>query len=585
MAPPPLPTRSNLPQRLGDFANLAEALEYAAGGETGLSFHDGRGEVTCALAYRQLREEALDLAGRLLHAGLQRGERVAIVAETHPEVVAAFLACQHAGLVPALLPVPAAFGGREGYIDHIRRLALAARASALFVPESLKPWLAPVAQEMGLKAFGRPSSLPPAPAGLPAPQPLGQGDIAYLQFSSGSTRFPLGVAVTGRALMENLRAILRHGLCVTPDDRAVSWLPLYHDMGLVGFLLAPMAGQVALDLLSPQEFARRPQLWLRLLSANRGTLSYSPSFGYELCVRRGRPDPAKGPPLDLSSWRAAGIGGDMIRPHVLARFAETFLPDGFRPGAFVPSYGMAEATLAISFAPPGAGVAVDTVDLDRLESEGVAAPPAAGGGRVRGFALCGPPLPGTEVEIRDPDGAALPERRVGRILVRGPGLMSGYDGRPEESAAALSPDGWLETGDLGYRLGGQIVITGRAKDLIIVNGRNLWPQDLEWSVEQAVAGLRSGDAAAFAVEEEGTERVVVLIEARGAPDEAGRERLAAEAAGTLRARHGVEALIVLVPPGSLPHTSSGKLSRALARSRYLKGAFARPAAELAAVTR
>lgn len=586
---PLLPTLNSCPQRLGDFATLPEALDYAAEGVTGFNFHDGRGVVTQVLPYRLLRRDALALARRLLQAGLRRGDRVAIVAETHPDVVTAFFGCQYAGLVPALVPLPAAFGGRAIYVEHIRRLALAARASALFVPDAMRDWLAPFAREAGLKAFGSVAALPDGPDDGLVPMPTQADETAYLQFSSGSTRFPVGIAVTERALMANIGAILRHGLRVVPEDRAVSWLPLYHDMGLVGFLLAPLASQVTVDFLSSQEFARRPHVWLRLLSANRGTLSYSPSFGYELCARRARLGMAKGPPLDLSAWRVAGIGGDMIRSHVLDRFAETFAADGFRAEAFVPSYGMAEATLAISFAPLGTGVATDTVDLDQLERKDIAQPPTSESRRTRAFALCGLPVPGTEVEIRHAagfprPGRPLPERVVGRILVRGPGLMRDYEQQPEESAAALSPDGWLDTGDLGYYLDGQLVVTGRAKDLIIVNGRNVWPQDLEWSVEQAVASVRTGDAAAFAVEEDGVEQVVMLIEARGAPDSDGRAKLVAAAAGTLRARHGLEARIVLAPPGSLPHTSSGKLSRMAARARYLAGAFTMPASLLEPVS-
>ncbi|CAA9234138.1 MAG: AMP-binding enzyme, associated with serine palmitoyltransferase [uncultured Acetobacteraceae bacterium] len=574
MLPPgPTPTEGGLPRRFGDFGTLADALDYAAGGATGLNFYNGKGELAVALPYRELRLRALSLARRLLRAGLVRGDRVAVVAETHPDVVAAFCACQYAGLVPALLPLPPAFGGKDAYVEHLGRLVGAAQASALFVPEPLVDWLAAFARDAGLKAFGTVAGLPEAPEDGAPPAPSRPEDVAYLQFSSGSTRFPTGVAVRQRALMSNVEGIMRHGIGLRPDDRAVSWLPLYHDMGLVGFLLASLAGQVSVDLLPPQDFARRPQVWLRLLSSNRGTLTYSPSFGYELCVRRGRA--AAGPePLDLSAWRVAGIGGDMIRPAVLSRFAEVFAPDGFRADAFVPSYGMAEATLAVSFAPLGAGLRTDTVDLDRLEREGVAATPDADSRRVRSFVLCGPPLPGTELEIGDAAGAPLPERRVGRILVRGPGLMRGYDGRPAETAAVLSPDGWLDTGDLGYRLGSEVVVTGRAKDLIIVNGRNVWPQDLEWSVEQSVAPLRSGDVAAFSVEDDDAEAVVLLVETRGAPDPRAREALAAAVAGTLRARHGLEGRVVLVPTGSLPHTSSGKLSRVLARARYLQGDFA-----------
>lgn len=606
--PTATPTASGLAQRLGDFAVLPDALDHAARGATGLNFYAARGSLDAVLPYAELREAALRLARRLLGAGLARGDRVGLVAATDPDFARAFMACQYAGLIPAPLPLPAAFGGRDAYVAHVGRLAREARAAAVLAPAAIAAWLAPLAGPLGLRLCGTAADLDAAPEHGGPLRPAGPDGVAYLQFSSGSTRFPRGVAVRQRALMNNLAAILQHGLRVQPDDRAVSWLPLYHDMGLVGFLLAPLAGQVSLDLIATADFARRPLLWLQLLSDNRGTLSYGPGFGYDLCVRRAR-SPAGGAlggvvprvvprvvpggvapggasggapaALDLRAWRAAGVGGDMIRPGVLRAFADAFAPAGFRASSFVPSYGMAEATLAISFAPLGAGARTDAVDLDRLERDGQAAAPGPSA-RAREFVLCGPPLPGQEVEVRGDDGAPLPERRVGRILVRGPNLMDGYDGRPDETAAALSPDKWLDTGDLGYLLDGQIVVTGRAKDLIIVNGRNIWPQDLEWSVERAVPAVRTGDVAAFSVDEDG-EAVVVLVEARGAPDPAARERLAAEVAGAVRAGHGVEARVVPVPPGGLPHTSSGKLSRALARRHYLEGRFgAHPARSAAA---
>ena len=563
----PTPTLSGIVQRPGDFATLPDALDYAAGGRSGLNFYSVAGLVSEALPYRTLRRDALALAFRLLGRGLRRGERVAMVAETHPDFVRAFFACQYAGLTPVPLPLPLAFAGRDTYVAHVRRMAQASRATALLAPASLVDWLSPLAAELDLRLCGTVATLAeeaPGQAGLPR---IGPEDTAYLQFSSGSTRFPLGVAVTQKALMANASAILGHGLRIGPDDRAVSWLPLSHDMGLVGFLLSPLAGQVSVDLLATQDFARRPQLWLALLSAGRGTISYSPSFGYDLCTRRAKSITSVA--LDLSSWRIAGIGGDMIRPAALERFSETFAMCGFNARAFLPSYGMAEATLAISFAPLDRGIETDCIDLDRLETAAVAEPVPADAARSRSVVVCGRALPGNEIAIRDGQGAALPERRVGRIFARGASVMQGYDGRLDETRAVLAADGWLDTGDLGYRLGDSLVVTGRAKDLIIINGRNIWPQDLEWTVEQFVPLVRTGDVAAFSVDENGREVLVLAVEARGIADGTAAETLRDAVGGTIRAQHGLDGRVVLVAPGSLPYTSSGKLSRSTARQRYL----------------
>jgi fatty-acyl-CoA synthase len=369
--------------------------------------------------------------------------------------------------------------------------------------------------------------------------------------------------------MANARSVGRDGLNIVEGDRGTSWLPFYHDMGLVGFLLTPMACQMSIDVIPTRDFARRPLLWLDLISRNRATISYSPSFGYELCARRAATASREG--LDLSSWRSAGIGGDMIRPNVLTRFAERFAPHGFEARAFVPSYGMAEATLALSFAPPGQGAIADIVDGLVLENEQRATAPRSAEARTRSFVLCGPVLPGHHIEVRDKQGSALPDRKIGHIFVRGPSLMKAYFDAPEETARVLT-NGWLDTGDLGYLLDGQIVITGRAKDLIIVKGRNLWPQDLEWAAEAEVAALRSGDVAVFSVEGDADEEVVALIQCR-TPDPAGRDALAGQIANIFRGRYGLESRIVLVPPHSLPQTSSGKLSRSRARAMYLADAF------------
>lgn len=563
----PTPSLSGLPLRPGDFATLPEALDYAAEGLTGLNFYSGRGELAAALSYRNLRADARDLARRLLSLGLLRGQSIALIAETSPDFVRLFFACQYAGLVPVPMPLPFAFGGRETYVSHVERLVQESRSAALFAPESLVSWLAPMAEAAGLRICGTVADLAGQPAwngALPAITPQ---DTAYLQFSSGSTRFPKGVIIRQSALMANAVGILNQGMEIREHDRAVSWLPLYHDMGLVGFLLSPLVGQVTVDFIATQDFARRPRLWLALISQNRGTVSYSPSFGFDLCTRRERSIEKES--LDLSSWRIAGIGGDMIRPGVLTKFAESFAVCGFDARAFLPSYGMAEATLAIAFAPTHQGFAEETVDLDLLENEGLARPAGAETERRRSFVLCGVPLAGHEIEVRGPDGTPLGAREVGRILARGPSIMQGYLNRPEETQESLSADGWLETGDLGYRIEETLVVTGRAKDLIIINGRNIWPQDLEWTVERNVPQIRTGDVAAFSVEENGQEVLVVAVEARGLADEAAEAALTSEIAGALRSHHGADARVVLLPPGSLPYTSSGKLSRARARQNYL----------------
>ena len=574
----PTPTAPNRPLRAADFATITEALDYAATCETGVNIYSPRGELAVAMPWRTLREEAMLLGGRLLASGLLPGDRVGLVAETDADFIRAFFACQYARLVPAPMPLPAPFGGRQGYIEHIRRMLLSADARAALGPDALADWMREAADGLNLEIAGAYTDLPaePAPGDLPGADPEG---LSYLQFSSGSTRFPLGVAVTHRALMANLFGINNHGMKVGAADRAVSWLPLYHDMGLIGFFLGPMAVQASLDLLPTAAFVRRPLLWLDLISRNQGTISYSPTFGYELCARRAESMNVEG--LDLSSWRAAGIGGDMIRPPVLQTFAERFAPAGFDPKAFVASYGMAEATLALSFAPLGRGLRAEPLDVDRLERDQIAVPRAKGAGRSRDFALCGPVLPGHELQVRGERGEPLGEGQVGRIFARGPSLMRAYFGQPEETERVLSADGWLDTGDLGYLSGGEIVITGRAKDLIIVNGRNVWPQDLEWTAEAEAAALRSGDVAVFSVAGEGEETVVALVQCRTSDPEA-REKLRADIAGCLRLRHGVETEVVLAPAHSLPRTSSGKLSRSRAKAMYQAGQFTSDAAAVTA---
>ncbi|HKR89700.1 MAG TPA: fatty acyl-AMP ligase [Phenylobacterium sp.] len=560
------PTAPHRALRHADFPTLTEALDYAATGETGINFHDLRGKLTLALPYVELRAQALDLARGLLAAGLAPGDRVGLVADTTPDFVRAFFACQYAGVAPVPMPLPAPLGGREAYVAQIARMLGAAAAEAVVVSEEFEAWLTQAAAAAGVPRVLKLNDLPAgAEAALPA---VGPDQTSYLQFSSGSTRAPTGVVVTHRALMANAVAFTRDGLQVTPADRAVSWLPLYHDMGLIGFLIGPVTSQMSLDLLPTAAFVRRPLLWLDLITRHGGSVTYSPTFGYDLCARRAD---AAGE-VDLSTWRIAGVGGDMVRPGPLETFADCFSAAGFRREAFVASYGMAEATLALTMAPLGKGLSADVVDVDRMEQDGVVVSAGEAVERRRSFVRCGPILPGHELQVRDETGAVLGEGQVGRIFVRGPSLMREYFRQPEATAAVLSADGWLDTGDLGYLADGEIAPTGRSKDLILLNGRNVWPQDLEWTAESGVDGLRSGDVAAISQGEETEERVVLLVQCRSSDQEV-RQRITDDVAALMRARHGLDAEVRLVGPRALPQTSSGKLSRSKARTLFESGAF------------
>ncbi|WP_223421268.1 fatty acyl-AMP ligase [Tateyamaria pelophila] len=567
----PTPTDRGIPFKAAGFRSFPEALDYAAQGDTGVNFFTGRGEINEVLPYRDLRLQSLQLAQQLIALGLEPGDRVAIIAESDGDFLRVFAACQYASLIPMPVPLPAAFRGRAGYVDQTRRMIAAARAKAAFGPAEMQSMLLEATADLGLKFTGTVAEVPALQDTVILPD-LRTDGLAYLQFSSGSTRAPMGVAVTHDAFIANTAAISLSGMTIQPEDRCTTWLPFYHDLGLVGCLLTPIVTQMSIDIIPTRDFAKRPMTWLSTISTHGGTLSFGPTFGYELCVRRAeRTKPPES--LDLSKWRAAGIGGDMVRPSVLESFSGTFAEYGFRASSFSPSYGMAEAVVAISFHEPGKGLVVDTVDLDRLEEDGHVVPATESTARVRSFVRCGKVLPGHELQVRDGDGNVLPDMRVGCFFLRGPSMMQGYDGLPEETAAVLAEDGWLNTGDLGYLSDGEIAITGRAKDLIIINGRNIWPQDLEWSVEREVSACRTGDVAAFSLQKDNEEVIVLLVQCR-ATDTAAREALRAEVENVVSGSHGVHSKVVLVPHNSLPHTSSGKLSRTKSRQQYLDGIIA-----------
>ena len=415
-----------LPFRTGGFRTLVEGLDYAARGETGMNFYNGRGELERVLSYRELRERAGELAPRLSGLGLARLERVAIVAETGPEFLLAFMACQLAGLVPVPLPLALSLGTHRTHVERLRGMLENSRARVAIASEAYHGQLVEAAVGTRVAWVGTHAELAALPGRGEGLQPLGPDDPCYIQYSSGSTSFPRGVLVTQQAITANARAIAEHGLALRPGDRCTSWLPLYHDMGLVGCCLTPVLTQISVDYLATASFATRPLSWLKLLSTTGGTISFAPTFGYELCARRVGANGLSG--LDLSRWRVAGIGGEMIRPKALAEFAEAFAAVGFDERAFVASYGLAEATLAVTFAPLGAGVRSDLVQLgEAFERERRAERARPRAVRSRAFAICGRPMPGYALEIRDEQGRPLQHGRAAQRMapLRGPDQRGG----------------------------------------------------------------------------------------------------------------------------------------------------------------
>lgn len=552
--------------RYADFPSLVEALDYAAQGNTGMNFYDRRNQLVAVLEYSDLKRRAMANARRLLSLNLQKGDRVALIAETSVGFVEAFFACQYAGLIAVPLAIPMGVGQRDSYMSKLQGLIASCKPAAIVSSEEWLPLINSVSTDtpdLRILSHADLNALPEKDVALTLPSPE---DIAYLQYTSGSTRFPRGVIITHRSVMANLQVISHDGIKLRPGDRCVSWLPFYHDMGLVGFLLTPVATQLSVDYMSTQDFAMRPMLWLKLISKNRGTVSVAPPFGYDLSLRRStEKDMAE---LDLSSWRVAGVGAEPISAEQLAQFGERFAAVGFNSNAFMPCYGLAENALAVSFSDENEGFKVNEVDRDILEYQGKAVVPTKDTRAVSSFVNCGKALPGHRIEVRSESGIPLPEREVGRIFISGPSLMSGYF-HDAASQTDIKKTGWMDTGDLGYLLDGYLYVTGRKKDLIIIRGRNIWPQDIEY-VAELEPEIHPGDAIAFVTpqDQEESGRIVLQIQCRVSSEER-RAQIVHSLTARIQSEFSVAVDIELLPPHSIPRTSSGKPARAEAKKRYL----------------
>lgn len=525
---------------------------------------EGEGEV---LSYRRLAQGARAIAAGLQERGLPQGTAVAIMLPTSAAYLCSFWGVLLAGGVPVPLYPPVRRAQLE---SHLRRqqaiLDNCGAFTLITLPEALPFARLLKARLPTLKSLVTAEELA-ASGATPRVPTIGPEDTAFLQYTSGSTGTPKGVVLSHANLLANIRA-LGKAVAVRPSDVIVSWLPLYHDMGLIGTCLAGLYFGTPVVLLSPLDFLSRPRRWLWALHRYGGTLSPAPNFAYEICLTKVGDEELTG--LDLSSWRGAFNGAEPVSAATLERFAARFAPHGLRPEALMPVYGLAECTVGLAFPPLGRPPLIERVSRETLARTGRAEPAADDPTALR-LVACGRPLDGHEIRIVDAAGRELPERTQGRVQFRGPSACGGYFRNPEETRRLRDGD-WYNTGDLGYLAGGDLFLTGRAKDLIIIGGRNLHPQELEEAVG-ALPGIRKGNVVVFGRPDPatGSERLVVVAETRETDAQA-RERLSREIQGLAVDLLGTPPdELLLVPPHSILKTSSGKIRRAACRELHEQG--------------
>src|SRR5215467_14175727 len=547
---------------------LPEALAGAARSKRGYRFLNARSAETYR-PYSDLYDAALRVAGSLAALGLGPGDLVAIIVGDPESFLTTLFGASMAGVVPASLYPPAMTGDLPSYLDATMRVLQACNAVAVVTSPALLPHIDALRALCPALSVVVPFDSLQGPAMTPGKTPS-PSEIAFVQFTSGSTATPKGVVITHRNLYANVTAFSSaYGVNASPEDVAVSWLPLYHDMGLVGMALGAIYVAADAVLMTPEAFVKRPIEWLRALSKYKGTISFAPNFAYDLAVRRVKDADLAG--LDLSSWRVAGCGAEPIHASTLSAFATKFQACGFRETSFQPSYGLAEIVLAATMSPPGRRLHVERLLADDVTVRRIAT--HANGSRAETVSVvaCGTPLPGHGVRILDEDGRPLPERHIGEIVLTGPSVSPGYYNDVDTTRAAIR-NGQLFTGDLGYLSNGELFVCGRVKDLIIVNGRKYHPQDLEWGVGD-LAGIRRGRVVAFGTTTvSGPDKTVVVAEPSGTvpPSEltdAIRRRIV-DVCGL------VVDDVVLVPSGTVARTTSGKLKRSATKLLYERGDLA-----------
>ncbi|HET7150274.1 MAG TPA: AMP-binding protein, partial [Candidatus Acidoferrum sp.] len=551
---------------------------------------DGAGERQSELTFGELYAAAKRFAAELARRGVPGGGRVALMLPTSRAFFVSYAGILLAGAVPVPIYPPFRADRIEEYAARQSAILNNAEVCLLLTfrrGEAVAKLLRP--RVRSLKGVADADKVieaadnapPPAPGALALHLSSSRvrkgGDLALLQYTSGSTGDPKGVMLSHANLLANIRGV-GQTVRLGPGDVGVSWLPLYHDMGLIGAWLTLLHYGIPVVVMSPLAFLTRPERWLHAFHKHRGTIAAAPNFAYELCVRKIAEKDIQG--VDLSSWRAALNGAEPVNPETLERFAERFGKYGFRREAQLPVYGLAEASLGVTVPPLGRGPRIDRVDREAFTAEGRAVPAASGDESAISFVSSGGPIPGHEVRIVDQDGKEVAERTEGFLWFRGPSATSGYYRNPKATEALLpqgatASDGgfpWVDSGDRAYRAEGEIYVTGRVKDIIIKGGRNLYPHEVEELAARA-EGIRKGCVVAFGLSDEtsGTEKLVVAAETR---ERGGGSRAAIAAKVTELVSQGLGLppdRVELIPPGSIPKTSSGKLRREETKQLYLAG--------------
>ncbi|HSO07381.1 MAG TPA: AMP-binding protein [Pelomicrobium sp.] len=543
----------------------------------------GQDDAAEDLTYAALAEGARAVAATLAERGLEPGQTVAIMLPTGKDYFFSFLGILLAGGVPVPIYPPLRLSHLEDHMQrHVGILTNAQVAMLITVPEAKTVALLLTSRVVTLAAVLTPADFKPGRDFYLRPR-VATDDIAFLQYTSGSTGAPKGVILTHANLLANIRAMGR-AVRATPDDVFVSWLPLYHDMGLIGAWMGALYFGFPTAIMSPLAFLSRPHRWLWAIHRHRGTLSAAPNFAYELAVRKIDERDIEG--VDLSSWRYAFNGAEPVSPDTLAAFRDRFRRYGLKPAAIAPVFGLAECSVGLAFPPPGREPAIDRVKREPFMKSGRAEPAGENEREALRFVGCGLPIEGHEIRVVDAAGRELGDREQGRLHFKGPSATRGYYRNPEATKKLLAGD-WLDTGDYAYLVGGEIYLTGRAKDVIIRGGRNIYPYDLEQAVGD-IEGVRKGCVAVFGAKEEGSgnERIIVLAETRETDAErrSALERRIAEAATAVIGMPVDE--IVLAPPHTVLKTSSGKIRRAASREFYeRRGTARRPAPVWWQVTR